>query len=76
MPELEAIECFQEAFIELLTSTQSLEQKMDQLRRDSRFEIYRDQVSRWEPRMIETASRLVAKWARSLPDVQDKAEGL
>lgn len=76
MQEREAIACFQDAFIELLTSTQSLEQKMDQLRRDSRFEIYRDQVSRWEPRMIETASRLVRKWARSIPDVQEKAEGL
>jgi len=64
MPDDEHLARFQAALLDLLAQGYPPELIIAQLRSDPQLAAYADYVATFEPRMIEVAIELVAKWGR------------
>jgi hypothetical protein len=73
MPEasVEELAAFQSALFELLDEGLPLEGVVERLRSDAAFGPFADYVRRFEPRMVEVAALLVAKWGRRQGEAAD-----
>ena len=64
MPDDASLDCFQSVLLDLLAKGQPPERVLAQLRSNPRLAEYADYIATFEPRMVEVASALVAKWGR------------
>ena len=64
MPDDERLASFQAALLDLLAQKHPPATIIAQLRSDPQLAEYADYVATFEPRMIEVAIELVAKWGR------------
>ncbi len=62
-PDEQEIAIYQAALAELLSSGQSLEAILENLKTDSRFENFRHHINEFDPDMVEVACELMGKWA-------------
>lgn len=67
----EEIASFQEAFLELLSEESAGDALHRRLTTDPRFSRYRDQVARWDVRMLAVAAELLKKWGVRSGDAVD-----
>jgi len=63
-PTVEQLAAFQSALFELLDEGLPPERVLERLRSDAAFAPFAEYVRRFEPRMVEVAALLVAKWGR------------
>lgn len=64
MPDDPALARFQAKLLDLLSKGQQPQQIVDQLNSDQELAEFADYVATFEPRMVEVAIELVAKWGR------------
>jgi hypothetical protein len=63
-PQDAELAAFQAALLDLLSQGLSAPQVIEQLQADPRFADLRGYISTFEPRMVEVAIALVAKWGQ------------
>lgn len=63
-PTGEELAAFQSALLELLEEGLPLESVLERLRTDAAFGPFAEYVRQFDPRMVEVAGQLMAKWGR------------